>query len=137
MSDWSSDVCPYVRLDFLLSTNYARRYGMRLLPDPSVSDLYGSTILLSHGDLLCSDDVAYQQFRRQVRAPEWQAAFLAQSLAQRAAFAANARVASQAHQQGIDETIHEVNPDTLDQWLAPLSIAPIIYSPTQHLPHHA
>src|SRR3546814_20855041 len=30
--------------DFLLGTDYARRCGMRLLPDPSVIDLYGSTI---------------------------------------------------------------------------------------------
>src|SRR3546814_13595227 len=112
--------------DFLLGTDYARRCGMRLLPDPSVIDLYGSTILLSHGDLLCSDDVAYQQFRRQVRAPEWQAAFLAQSLAERAAFAANARVAIQAHQQGLDATIPHVKPDTVDHWLAHFSISTTI-----------
>ena len=26
-----------------------------------------------HGDTLCSDDVAYQQFRAQTRDPKWQA----------------------------------------------------------------
>src|SRR3546814_1552193 len=116
ISDWSSDVCSSDLMrgnrDFLLGTDYARRCGMRLLPDPSVIDLYGSTILLSPGDLLCSDDVAYQQLRRQVSAPEWQAAFLMQSLAERAAFAANARVASQTPQPGIDATITNVNTET-------------------------
>lgn len=123
--------------DFLLGPDYARRCGMRLLPDPCVIDLYGSPTLLAHGDLLCSDDEAYQQFRRQVRAPEWQAAFLAQPLAERAAFAANARVASQAHQQGIDATITDVNPDTVDQWLAHFGIARIIHGHTHRPAIHA
>src|SRR3546814_10710624 len=38
--------------DFLLATDYARRCGMRLLPAPSVFDLYGSTNLLSHGEIV-------------------------------------------------------------------------------------
>ena len=37
--------------------------------------------LLMHGDLLCTDDVAYQAFRTQTRDPAWQAQFLAQPLA--------------------------------------------------------
>lgn len=123
--------------DFLLGPDYARRCGMRLLPDPCVIDLYGSPTLLAHGDLLCSDDVAYQQFRRQVRAPAWQAAFLAQPLAERAAFAANARAASKAHQHGIDETITDVNPDTVNQWLERFGIARIIHGHTHRPAIHA
>ncbi|PKM16263.1 MAG: UDP-2,3-diacylglucosamine diphosphatase [Gammaproteobacteria bacterium HGW-Gammaproteobacteria-2] len=124
--------------DFLLGTDYARRCGMRLLPDPSVITLYGSPTLLAHGDLLCSDDIAYQQFRQQVRTPEWQSAFLAQSLAERAAFAARARAASHAHQQGIDETITDVTADTVNQWFARFGIQRIIHGhthrPAIHVP---
>ena len=40
--------------DFLVGEDYARRAGFRILPDPSVIDLYGQPVLLQHGDLLCT-----------------------------------------------------------------------------------
>ena len=49
--------------DFLLGEDYARRAGMTILPDPAVVLLHGKPTLLMHGDLLCTDDVAYQRFR--------------------------------------------------------------------------
>ena len=77
--------------DFLLGRDYAARAGITVLPDPAVILLDGSPVLLTHGDLLCTDDAAYQQFRTQTRDPAWQAQFLAQPLAARLAFAAQAR----------------------------------------------
>lgn len=104
--------------DFLLGADYAARCGMRLLPDPCVVPLYGRPTLLAHGDTLCTDDTAYQAFRRQVRDPAWQAGFLAQPLAARQAFAAQARAASAKHQQGVmaaagGEAIVDANPDAV------------------------
>jgi UDP-2,3-diacylglucosamine hydrolase len=101
--------------DFLLGDDYARRAGMAILPDPVVVLLHGQPTLLMHGDTLCTDDVAYQQFRSQTRDPRWQAQFLAQPLAARIAFAQQARAASQAHQSGLKdagsmETITDVSP---------------------------
>jgi len=84
--------------DFLVGNDYAARAGMRILPDPSVIQLYGKPVLLQHGDLLCTDDVAYQAFRAQTRNPAFIAQFLSQSLEARVAFAQKARAASQAHQ---------------------------------------
>ena len=46
---------------------YARRAGMAILPDPAVAMLHGEPTLLLHGDLLCTDDGAYQQFRADPR----------------------------------------------------------------------
>ena len=78
--------------DFLLGDAYARRAGVTILPDPSVVMLHGRPTLLMHGDTLCSDDVAYQQFRAQTRDPDWQRQFLAQPLEARAGLrAAGAR----------------------------------------------
>lgn len=65
--------------DFLLGPEYARRCGMTLLADPAVVVLYGTPTLLLHGDLLCSEDAAYQQFRAQTRDPQWQAQFRARA----------------------------------------------------------
>ncbi|MFX8036049.1 hypothetical protein ABTK80_20775, partial [Acinetobacter baumannii] len=79
--------------------------------------LYGRPTLLMHGDSLCTDDVGYQAFRAQTRDPAWRASFLAQPLAARLAFAAQARAASQQRQQAMKhddraqfETITDVSP---------------------------
>src|SRR3546814_14215685 len=74
---------------------------MVILPDPAVVVLHGNPTLLMHGDLLCTDDTAYQQFRAQTRDPAWQAGFLGQPLTARLAFAQQARAASKAHQSGL------------------------------------
>ncbi|HCU85276.1 UDP-2,3-diacylglucosamine diphosphatase [Methylophilus sp. UBA6697] len=77
--------------DFLIGQGFAQASGLQLLSDPTLLTLGETRILLSHGDALCTDDVAYQQFRSQVRTPQWQQAFLSQPLAARLAFAEQAR----------------------------------------------
>lgn len=121
--------------DFLLGEDYARRAGMILLPDPSIIDLHGKPVLLMHGDTLCTDDVAYQQFRAQTRDPAWQAQFLSQPLAARLAFAQQARIASQARQgelrdAGVMETITDVAPATVDDTFARHGVDTIIHGHT-------
>ncbi|WP_058835328.1 UDP-2,3-diacylglucosamine diphosphatase [Luteimonas abyssi] len=121
--------------DFLLGEAYARRAGMTLLPDPTVIDLYDRPVLLTHGDLLCTDDVEYQQIRRQTRDPQWQAQMLAQPLAARLAFAAQARAASQARQgemksAGTMETITDVAPATVDQFFERHGVDTMIHGHT-------
>lgn len=71
--------------DFLIGEVFLRAANITLLPDPTLIDLYGQPTLLMHGDTLCSDDVEYQAFRRQVREPAWQQSFLATPLAARKA----------------------------------------------------
>lgn len=95
--------------DFLLGPEYARRAGMELLPDTLVVDLHGTATLLLHGDTLCTDDAAYQSFRRQVRDPQWQEAFLARSPEERVAVAQQARDASKQHTSAASMEIMDVN----------------------------
>jgi UDP-2,3-diacylglucosamine hydrolase len=128
--------------DFLLGDDYARRAGMTILPDPSVVVLHGTPTLLMHGDTLCSDDVAYQQFRAQTRDPHWQRQFLAQPLAARLAFAQQARAASQAHQSGLKargamDAITDVSPATVEATLARFGIATLIHGHTHRPAVHA
>jgi len=106
--------------DFLLGSDYAARAGLRILPDPCVIDLYGKPVLLQHGDLLCTSDTVYQAFRAQTRDPHFIADFLAKPLAERIAFAQQARAASQnrqaelrqKHQQQF-ETITDVSEEAV------------------------
>lgn len=87
--------------DFLVGQDFAHRAGLQILPDPCVLQLYGKPAMLMHGDLLCTDDIAYQAFRAQVRSEPWQSQFLSQALSARQAFAAQARAASKQHQSGL------------------------------------
>ena len=121
--------------DFLLGDTYAARCGMTLLDDPTVVDLYGTPTLLLHGDLLCTDDNAYQQFRTQTRDPQWQAQFLAQPLAARLAFAAQARAASQARYgelvaKGMAESVGDVAPATVQAWFERFGVRRMIHGHT-------
>jgi UDP-2,3-diacylglucosamine hydrolase len=116
--------------DFLLGEDYARRCGMDILADSSVVDLYGTPTLLLHGDVLCTDDAAYQAFRRQVRDPAWQAAFLAKPLSERRAFAAQARDASRTHTSQTDMAIMDVNQDTVEAALRETGVARMIHGHT-------
>ena len=69
--------------DFLLGPEFASSPGMKLISDPYVEEMFGSPVLLMHGDLLCTEDVDYQKFRKTSRDPEWQKDFLSKSLAER------------------------------------------------------
>ena len=130
--------------DFLVGQDYAGRAGMRILPDPAVVSLYGEPVLLMHGDLLCTDDHAYQAFRAQTRDPHWQAMFLAQPLAARQAFAAQARQASMSRQQDmIDgdrasfEAVTDVNPQAVEATLARFGVATLVHGHTHRPAMHA
>lgn len=121
--------------DFLVGDTYAQRCGMTLLDDPSVITLHGTPTLILHGDLLCTDDTAYQQFRAQTRNPQWQAQFLAQPLPARLAFAEQARAASKARYgelvaKGMAETIGDIAPSTVQDWFARYGVTRMIHGHT-------
>jgi UDP-2,3-diacylglucosamine hydrolase len=116
--------------DFLLGDDYARRCGMDILADGTVVDLYGTPTLILHGDVLCTDDAAYLAFRKQVRDPGWQAAFLARPLAERRAFAAQARDASRAHTSSADTAIMDVNQTAVERALREAGVEYMIHGHT-------
>ncbi len=62
--------------DFLLGKKFATECGMELLPDPFVLCVDNQTIVLTHGDLLCTDDKHYQTFRKIVHLSWIQKLFL-------------------------------------------------------------
>jgi UDP-2,3-diacylglucosamine hydrolase len=116
--------------DFLLGKAFAERAGFQLLEDGTVHELYGRPTLLMHGDVLCTDDVAYQAMRKQVRTPEWQAQILAMPLDARRAFAAKARADSKAHTGSTMETIMDVNADAVAQTMRQAGVTRLIHGHT-------
>ncbi len=69
--------------DFTLGSDFESRTGCRILPDPSIVKFYDTPVLLMHGDTLCTEDMEYQKYRNEFRAPESLRAFLALPLEQR------------------------------------------------------
>lgn len=55
--------------DFLFSHQFEQECGITLLPDYCLADLAGQSTLLMHGDLLCTDDIDYLNFRKLVHMP--------------------------------------------------------------------
>ena len=81
--------------DFLLGDEMLAACGVRALADPTLLSAFGERTLLTHGDAWCLGDLDYQQFRRQVRNPAWQAQVLTRPLAERRLMARGLRSESE------------------------------------------
>ena len=99
--------------DFLLGNRFAEDTGITLLDDYAVIDLYGRPTLLTHGDLLCTDDLAYQEFRVKSRSPEWQQGVLSKPLLVRFLAARWYRLRSFWHKRKKSDDIMDVNQNTV------------------------
>jgi UDP-2,3-diacylglucosamine hydrolase len=100
--------------DFLLGERFAARTGCVVLPDPVIADLDGVRCVLTHGDLLCTEDLPYQELRSTVRDAAWRARFLALPAAQRLQLADAARSGSRAHTQRTRPQIMDVSAAAVD-----------------------
>lgn len=123
--------------DFLLGTEFAQRTGCTLLDDPTVIDLYGRPTLLMHGDLLCSDDLPYQQMRRQIRDPRWIAAFLAKPAQERITFARQLRDTSREEIGRKAGYVMDVNGETVMTCLHQHRVGRLIHGHTHRPGVHA
>ena len=123
--------------DVLLGADFCAATGAQLLADPVHARIQGVEWLLSHGDAWCVDDRAYQKFRAQVRAPEWQRAFLARTVEDRRAFVGAARAVSEADKRTKSLEIMDVAPAAVDAALRAAHGARILHGHT-HRPgvHH-
>ncbi len=103
--------------DFLIGDRFARETGVQLLDDYHVIDLFGVPTLLTHGDLLCSDDVAYQAFRQKSRSQQWRQNVLSKPLWLRLLAARWYRLRSFWHKRKKNDDIMDVNPETVIETL--------------------
>jgi UDP-2,3-diacylglucosamine hydrolase len=122
--------------DFLLGAEFERLTGCRLLPEASTIDLYGEPVLLMHGDSLCTDDIAYQNFRRMVRDPRWVQGFLSKGLAERDAIVRNLRETSKAATAEKQPEIMDVNPAAVETTLREHGLRHLIHGHTHRPAQH-
>ena len=123
--------------DFLLSSQFCSSSGAQLLSDPMIVTLYGEPVLVMHGDALCTDDRAYQRLRATVRDADWQRQFLRLPVAARRALAGAARAGSQAHTATLENTITDVNAETVAMALRSAHTATLLHGHTHRPAIHA
>jgi UDP-2,3-diacylglucosamine hydrolase len=122
--------------DFLMGDALAQATGTRRLADPAMLRTDGGSFLLSHGDALCTDDVAYQQFRVMVRDPQWQAQFLAQPLPARQAIAQQLRERSVMEKSRKAADIMDVNQAAVEAVLREHGAARLVHGHTHRPGRH-
>lgn len=120
--------------DFLLGKQYAKQAGMTLLPEQQVIDLYGTPTVILHGDEMCTQDVAYQKFRKKSRGWWWPKLMLAMPLSYRRKVAKQARQKSIESQKGKPLDILDVTSDAVLEMFAKHNVKHMIHGHT-HRPN--
>jgi UDP-2,3-diacylglucosamine hydrolase len=84
-----------------------------LLNDPTLIDLYGTPTLISHGDVLCTDDLEYQKFRKTVQSIDFKQEFLSKPLDERKAYIEQLRRHSETEKKTKNMAVMDVNSDAV------------------------
>lgn len=104
--------------DFMIGKRFARECGMTLLPPIYSCEMAGERTLLLHGDQLCTDDEAYQRFRRITSWPWLQWVFLHLPLSRRIKIAQQIRQGSHKGKQQKSRSIMDVTPSSVNDCFA-------------------
>lgn len=116
--------------DFLLGARFCRETGVRLLDEWAVIDLYGQKVLITHGDLLCTDDLPYQAARLRVRNKDWQADALSKPLWMRRLYARWYRLKSAINKSQKQSHIMDANADAVISAMRNHAVSNLIHGHT-------
>ena len=117
--------------DFLVGGDLLRECGVLALADPTVLVAFGERLLLSHGDALCTADLDYQVFRREVRSAAWQSGFLARPLADRRAIARSYRARSEQRRgEPMPPEIFDVDEAAATRWMHEAATPTLVHGHT-------
>lgn len=119
--------------DFLIGKQFCANTGSQLLNDPCVIDLYGQKVLLTHGDLLCTQDTSYQRFRKVVQNPLVKSCFLILPKTWRIKIGhwVKRHVMQSSTKTGnYKPAIFDVDQATVEQWLKKYQVASMIHGHT-------
>ncbi|MFW8589378.1 UDP-2,3-diacylglucosamine diphosphatase [Glaciecola sp. 2405UD65-10] len=123
--------------DFAVGKRFAEQAKMTLLPEQHVIDLYGTPVLISHGDELCTRDLDYMRFRRKARGWWWPKLMLSLPLSLRKRIANKGRETSQNNQKNLSAEIMDVTPEEVYKAMRKFKVLHFIHGHT-HRPdiHH-
>jgi UDP-2,3-diacylglucosamine hydrolase len=123
--------------DFLLGVDFAREAGATLMDEQTVVDVAGTPTLLTHGDELCTDDIAYQRYRAWSRDPRAQRRLLRLPYTVRRVIAAWLRRGSRAATARKPESILDVNAMAVEQAFRARGVRRIVHGHTHRPARHA
>ena len=123
--------------DIAIENAYCQRAGMTLLPDPAIIEFAQQRVLISHGDLLCTDDVVYQRQRR-FYAHTWiKGALLKMPLSWRIKLVQHLREKSRQRWLSTPEHLRkqrmieqDVSVATVKQWVAKYTVNALVHGHT-------
>lgn len=113
--------------DFLLGKRFARATNCCILHDPTVINIYGKRVLLTHGDLLCTHDLKYLIFRKKVRNWITQKLFLCKSLKKRREIANNMRKASQLYNVLMPDNLLNITQSEVENFMRKYKVDMLIH----------
>ncbi|MDR2880610.1 MAG: UDP-2,3-diacylglucosamine diphosphatase [Azoarcus sp.] len=122
--------------DLLAGQGFAHASGVHLLADMVSVRFEARTLLLAHGDALCTSNREYQAFRQQVRNREWQAGFLAQPLEVRRASIEKLRDQSEAAKYEQHAEIMDVSTEAVTSLLRSHGYPTLIHGHTHRPARH-
>ncbi len=116
--------------DFLIGEKLARRCHFDIIDDPYRVSISNRPVLLMHGDLLCTDDIAYQDFRRKVRSKTVQRIFRMLPLFVRERIARSLRGTSEKATADKSEDIMDVNQQAVEDTMKNAGVTVLIHGHT-------
>jgi UDP-2,3-diacylglucosamine hydrolase len=119
--------------DFLVGDAMLESVGVLRLADPTIVVAFGERVVLSHGDALCIDDLAYQRYRAVVRRPGLQRAFAALPFAARRAVGRALRSRSGRREPRESGGFIDVDRDAALAWMR-VAAAPTLIHGHTHAP---
>ena len=135
----SGTPCFFIRgnRDFLIGDRFVDETGVNILSDSTQISLHGQTVLLLHGDTLCTDDKKYQRFRRFARHSLTQKIFLSLPIANRRTLAKLTRDQTMSNSSRKPEEIMDVNQNTVEKTMRDESVEILVHGHTHRPAVHS
>lgn len=122
--------------DFVIGIDFLRFTGLMPLDDSSVIEVGGQQVLISHGDIFCTDDVQYQRYRRFTRNPVALMFYHALPFAIRSRIVAKIRGESHSQKQYKAADIMDVNQQAVENAVRRHGVHTLLHGHTHRPDEH-
>ncbi|HEU5280827.1 MAG TPA: UDP-2,3-diacylglucosamine diphosphatase [Gammaproteobacteria bacterium] len=122
--------------DFLMGKQFSQDTGCTLLPEEHKINLYGTPVLLMHGDTLCTTDVAYLRARRFAYSKILRFLYLSLPLSLRRRIAEHFRNVSKKHTSTAPKMILDVTQSAVEATMKKHGVLHLIHGHTHQPATH-
>ncbi|MDA7825774.1 UDP-2,3-diacylglucosamine diphosphatase [Porticoccaceae bacterium] len=122
--------------DFFIGKRFCKATGANLLADEHLVEYMDETVLVMHGDTLCTDDVDYIRFRKKIRHPVSKALLQLLPLTYRQKLANAMRAKSKAANANKPSAIMDVNANAVEVVMTKHCVSTLIHGHTHRPDRH-